>query len=232
MKKSDSLILHGRFCEDFGIKGLSLMLLEVLAAEGGKKYMPLPSQEIRCWLGECDTERLLAGLAEKSLIEFKRDVSGNIMYKILKYEKKKAVKSPIFMKHLLELGVPEELAEEFLKVRSAKRGVDTETAWQRMNKQIDEARSRFGVTAEDVIRVCVERSWVGFEADWLKNINFKKKSTENAAETLHDGTTMLLGKRYYRSAKDGSMKTCPEGAPSRPSPYFDYSYSRMRWEAI
>jgi uncharacterized protein YdaU (DUF1376 family) len=61
--------------------------------------------------------------------------------------------------------VPEELWSDWLRVRKAKRsGAVTETALAGIRREAERA----GLSLSDAIRVCCERSWVGFNAEWMR----------------------------------------------------------------
>ena len=62
-------------------------------------------------------------------------------------------------------GITEQLADDFLIVRKAKRAPLTQTA---MNGIIREAQ-KAGLTLLQAITICVERGWQSFNANWLHN---------------------------------------------------------------
>ena len=70
-----------------------------------------------------------------------------------------------FKKSLLEIGVSPQVAEDWLKVRKAKKAANTETAFKRIQKEIELS----GLSADECITIAVERSWQGFKAEWLNN---------------------------------------------------------------
>lgn len=63
---------------------------------------------------------------------------------------------------LLEQGIEEPLARDFLAVRKAKKAVLTRTALEGILTQVEKA----GVTLETALRTCCERGWAGFKAEW------------------------------------------------------------------
>ena len=68
---------------------------------------------------------------------------------------------------------------DWLKVRKLKKCVNTETAFNAIKKEIDKT----GLTANECILKAVEKSWGGFEAEWLtKTIN----NTSNNASNRRD----------------------------------------------
>ena len=70
-----------------------------------------------------------------------------------------------FKKSLLEIGVTPQVAEDWLKVRKAKKAANTETAFKRIRHEI----LLSGLSADECITIAVERSWQGFKAEWLSN---------------------------------------------------------------
>lgn len=70
-----------------------------------------------------------------------------------------------FKKSLLEIGVSPQVAEDWLKVRKAKKAANTETAFQRIQQEIELS----GLSADECITIAVERSWQGFKAEWVAN---------------------------------------------------------------
>lgn len=67
-----------------------------------------------------------------------------------------------FLSALLNLGVSESTAKDWLQVRKQKGGVNTQTAFNDICREID----RTGASAEDCIRMAVVNTWRGFKADW------------------------------------------------------------------
>lgn len=72
-----------------------------------------------------------------------------------------------FKAKLIENGVSEKLATEFMQVRKAKGGVNTERAFSLLSKQIEKANLNF----VQAIEFCLNRQkpWAAFEAQWYFN---------------------------------------------------------------
>lgn len=66
---------------------------------------------------------------------------------------------------LVRLGVPENIAKEFLAVRARKRADLTELALAGIRREAD----AIGWTLTDALRTCVERNWQSFNAAWIQN---------------------------------------------------------------
>jgi hypothetical protein len=81
-----------------------------------------------------------------------------------------------FKKSLLELGIDKKLVSEWLKVRQKKKAVNSETAFNTIKNEIEKS----GATPDEVIRMCVVKSWAGFQAEWYN----KPKETEKPIEQM------------------------------------------------
>ena len=88
-----------------------------------------------------------------------------------------------FAGELKKLGANEQLISDWLQVRKAKKAGNTETALNGFMKQVEKS----GLPLNTVLEICVIRSWQGFNADWLKNIDlseFQPKQTTPAPQNL------------------------------------------------
>ena len=72
-----------------------------------------------------------------------------------------------FENALKSLGLASELITTFLMIRKKKRLVNSEIAFKGLVREIEKS----GLTATEVITMCVERSWGGFDSEWIKNNN-------------------------------------------------------------
>jgi hypothetical protein len=63
----------------------------------------------------------------------------------------------------MEIGVTEQVAEDWLKVRKEAKASNTETAFKGILREIEKT----GLSADECIRVAAENSWRGFKAEWL-----------------------------------------------------------------
>ena len=68
-----------------------------------------------------------------------------------------------FLKALMDLGVTEEVARAWMQVRKHQRATNTKIAFDKIKSEI----AKSGRPADDCIRTAVEKSWRGFQADWL-----------------------------------------------------------------
>lgn len=79
----------------------------------------------------------------------------------------------MFKNALISLGVKPQTADDWIKVRKAKRAAQTETAFKTVASQIKLVMDEYGVTADDVVRIAVERNWQGLMARFYENIEWK-----------------------------------------------------------
>ena len=71
-----------------------------------------------------------------------------------------------FKRSLIELGVSPDVAADWMQVRKAKKAANTETAFKRLRSEIEKS----GLPANECITIAVSRSWQGFQADWVANV--------------------------------------------------------------
>lgn len=84
-----------------------------------------------------------------------------------KKEKKEKNNTYSFLASLLEHGFDEKLSREWVEVRKQLKAVNTETAFNSFMAQVQ----KHGGDKNRILRTCVERSWKGFNANWLEQEN-------------------------------------------------------------
>lgn len=78
----------------------------------------------------------------------------------------------MFKNALIGLGVKPQTAADWIKVRQAKKAAQTETAFRLIEKQIKLAMDAYGVDADDIIRVAIDRNWQSVKCEWLDNVDW------------------------------------------------------------
>lgn len=99
-----------------------------------------------------------------------------------------------FKKSLLQIGVTNEIASDWLKVRSLKKASNTQTAFNSIQKQIQLS----GLSANDCIRIAVERSWQGFKAEWIKEYKPHEEEKMCVFKSKYSGQGMEIKGTYAR----------------------------------
>ena len=87
-------------------------------------------------------------------------------------------KSFSFKSELLKFNFDEVLVEEWLSIRKAKKARNTETALKAFIREIQKSN----LNHNEVLRICVERSWSGFDATWITNI--KQNNNANTTQPI------------------------------------------------
>ena len=80
-----------------------------------------------------------------------------------------------FLGALLEVGVDESVASDWMLVRAKTGAVNSATAFRSVAGQIERCRADFGATPTDCITMAATNSWRGFKYSWFKN----EKAKEN-----------------------------------------------------
>lgn len=93
------------------------------------------------------------------------NVNVNVSDNVNDNEINKKEKAFNFRLSLIELGVDEQVATDWMKVRKTKKATNTETAFNLIKSQIQQS----GKSANECITLCVFNSWSGFKAEYIKN---------------------------------------------------------------
>lgn len=98
-------------------------------------------------------------------------------------------------------GVSPSIFKDYLKVRKAKNSPWTKTAQEGLQRQADKAK----MSLEEVMRICCEKNWVGFNLQWLEDdVKTKDKPTIQWHQTL--GGVMAKGKELGIEPKAGETE--------------------------
>ena len=123
--------------------------------------------------------------------KYKKQISTNVDINTA-HEKtaKKPTKHEADLALLAEHGITEQIAEDFLTIRKAKRQPLTETAM----RLIASEAQKVGMTAFQAVVFSIGNGWGSFRADWVRNKTFGKQS---AGGLTHNMTADVLdGKEY------------------------------------
>ena len=121
--------------------------------DGRKRYLESTLAEQVCKICRADVQDLQTTYTN---ILFEEDKSSSNINKKVRYDFKKA---------LMEIGVSEQTAKDWMEVRKAKGAANTETSFKGIQREI----SKSGISAEECITIAVENSWRGFKAEWVFN---------------------------------------------------------------
>lgn len=89
----------------------------------------------------------------------------------------------LFRKELLNLGVEENLLDDFLLIRKKKKNVNSQTAFDGILREV----GKTDLSLNESITICVERSWSSFKAEWVnkgKDESKNKTASQDWRELL------------------------------------------------
>ena len=87
-----------------------------------------------------------------------------------------------FYKALISNGAESKLANEWLEVRKKKKSTNSETAFEGFLREMNKG----GLDINSALRICIEKSWSGLNANWLKDETVKSVIPENETSEEKD----------------------------------------------
>lgn len=94
-----------------------------------------------------------------------------------------------FRKALTEFGVDRTVLDDWLKVRKNKKLTNSETAFKAIQREIYKSN----LPPTECIKIAVEKSWGGFEAEWINNIKTNKnENNKRDLSQIDHGTARKL----------------------------------------
>lgn len=103
-----------------------------------------------------------------------------------------------FLGSLLEYGFERQLVEDWLKVRKTKKATNTETAFKNFIAELEQRTCNIN----EVLEICVEKSWSGFKWSWIDNL--KQTNTFNNGRV--EKTPEQLARDIYNSEAARNFK--------------------------
>jgi hypothetical protein len=101
-----------------------------------------------------------------------------------------------FKNSLIDFGFDENLVAEWLKVRKTKKATNTETAFKKFINQV----KLVNAPINEILELCVARSWSGFEAEWFGNIQKEKGSAEKEKPVIGRMTAEVAHNNFMKFA--------------------------------
>lgn len=89
-----------------------------------------------------------------------------------------------FKKSLLALNIDKQIVDDYLKVRKTKSATNSETAFNSIKSQLEKSN----LSANESIKIAVEKSWSGFKAEWINNLNNGTHQQNNEQGNGHQFT--------------------------------------------
>lgn len=97
-----------------------------------------------------------------------------------------------FKQELLKLGVSEDVATDWMKIR--KKAANSERAFNHIKHEIELT----GASANDCITLCADKGWLGFEAEWFFKIKGKSMSAYDVNKEKDNANKILINGVEYK----------------------------------
>lgn len=124
-------------------------------------------------------------------------VSTEKPYPIKERKKKENIYKFSFVESLKNLGAEDQLIQDWLVVRKTKKASNSETAFKGFDRELKKSN----LDVNTVLRICIERSWQGFTASWLNNIDLS--SYQNQVEVQQPTQTIPTDFKGVRKSFKG-----------------------------
>lgn len=97
-----------------------------------------------------------------------------------------------FRKAMIAEGFAPELVDEWLKIRKAKKAVNSERAFNTFVEQV----RKTGQNKNAILEKVVQKQWKGFEADWLHSVQSPHQTTNNQIFLDENGNIITNAESY------------------------------------
>lgn len=78
----------------------------------------------------------------------------------------------LFLQKLLTFGIEEQVAEDWIAIRNAKKASTSNTALKIIENALHSIKIKYGISANDAISICVSKGWYGCNVSYFENICF------------------------------------------------------------
>lgn len=112
-----------------------------------------------------DASELLAERYQLACLEKRREETETYKPEKEKKEKNEQKNTPLNIQFLIDEGVEDQTAKDWLTVRKEKSAPLTKTAWEALKKEAAIA----SITVDQAVEICAANNWRSFKAAWLKN---------------------------------------------------------------
>ena len=119
------------------------------------------------------------------------------MKQLEEFVKKENIYKFSFVESLKNLGAEDQLIQDWLVVRKTKKASNSETAFKGFDRELKKSN----LDVNTVLRICIERSWQGFTASWLNNIDLS--SYQNQVELQQPTQTIPTDFKGIRKSFKG-----------------------------
>ncbi|HGS5440697.1 TPA: hypothetical protein ACMDUN_002446 [Vibrio cholerae] len=89
--------------------------------------------------------------------------------------------------------------DDWKLVRDKKRAPITQTVIKRMAPKLFQAKRDFGLSVDEVLGICIERGWQGFELEWIANHLGRTSPSSYQAPSVGNGRQSALEQRNQQA---------------------------------
>ena len=101
-----------------------------------------------------------------------------------------------FRKAMLAEGFAPELVDEWLKIRKAKKAINSELAFKTFIEQVRKTNQDINA----ILSIIVQKQWKGFEADWLHNTQAPHQTSNNQIFLDENGNIITNGQQQQSTS--------------------------------
>lgn len=101
-----------------------------------------------------------------------------------------------FRKAMLSEGFTPELVDEWLKIRKAKKAINSELAFKTFIEQVRKTNQDINA----ILSIIVQKQWKGFEADWLHNTQAPHQTSNNQIFLDENGNIITNGQQQQSTS--------------------------------
>lgn len=130
---------------------------------------------------------------------------ANNQYEEVKEEKKEEKKKEdtkvsskkeksLFLQKLLSFGIEEQVAEDWIAIRNAKKASKSNTALKIIENALHSIKVKYGISANDAISICVSKGWYGCNVSYFENVCFSDYGITSAQQEMN----LQIKKDYWQ----------------------------------
>lgn len=75
-----------------------------------------------------------------------------------------------FLAALLSIGIEEQIAKDWMKIRTSKKASDSETAFKQLHTALETIKNTHRISFNEAISICVTNGWYGCKPSYFENI--------------------------------------------------------------
>lgn len=141
-----------------------------------KREVPdMTDDQIRKAAAEAFDRTLTEGALSRIEAVYRAGMEAGRAEAAAKPKRRKAAPSAVTVFDLVDDGVAQQHAEDWMRVRQGHKAPLTITAWDAMHREAKAA----GITIAQAVQMCAERGWRGFRADYVSGGNQHARPAES-----------------------------------------------------